>query len=532
MLELDLNEVKGFPARFYTKDQPRKKDQPHPANAVATGHKKWTNRPGSFTQQIDNLFVMKNEYTDNLMKDYNNTTIAFQNFIKQAIDQDKSVRAVGAGWSFSKVAVTDGWLLDSKQLNMTFSLSSNSIDSNYKVKPDQVLFLQCGNEVWELNKFLQEKKKSLKTTGASNGVTIVGAMSTGTHGSSIDVGAVQDYVVGLHIIVGPKRHVWLERKSAPVVTASFIQKLDTELIQDDDLFNAALVNFGSFGIIHGVLVETEDLFLLETYMRRMPYNGILKKLMKTLDFSKATLPCGNERPFHFAVIINPFDVAGGAFVSTFYKRPYREDYPRPVPNNDGIGPGDDATCFIGRITNIVPALVPTVINKLVDTVLKPFEKKMGTLGEIFNNTTLHGKVLSAAIGIPINETDRVTELLFEINKTDGPFPGLFTYRFIKKSQATLAFTHFDFTCILELDGANSDATKKFFKAVWKRLEKEKVPFTFHWGKLNELDFGRIKRMYGKDADAWISARNKMLDVDTRKVFSNPLLKQWGLDKAL
>ena len=70
----------------------------------------------------------------------------------------------------------------------------------------------------------------------------------------------------------------------------FIQKLGAELVQDDELFNAALVSFGSFGIIHGVLIETEELFLMETYMRRMPYDDTLKKLMETLNFSTATLP--------------------------------------------------------------------------------------------------------------------------------------------------------------------------------------------------------------------------------------------------
>ena len=71
--------------------------------------------------------------------------------------------------------------------------------------------------------------------------------------------------------------------------------------------------------------------------------------------------------------------------------------------------------------------------------------------------------------------------MFEINKTDGPFAGVFAYRFIKKSKALLAFTHFDFTCILELDGAFSATTQKFYAAVWKRLDNEKIPYTFHWG---------------------------------------------------
>ncbi|HXO75879.1 MAG TPA: hypothetical protein VN824_11600, partial [Puia sp.] len=127
---------------------------------------------------------------------------------------------------------------------------------------------------------------------------------------------------------------------------------------------------------------------------------------------------------------------------------------------------------------------------------------------------------------------KVTDILLELNKSNGPFAGLFAYRFIKKSNATLAFTRFPFTCVLELDATFSDETKAFYTAVWKKLEDEGIPFTFHWGKMNELDPTRIKNMYGADADAWISARNQLLDDDTRKVFTNAILQQWGLDKVV
>ena len=78
-------------------------------------------------------------------------------------------------------------------------------------------------------------------------------------------GATQDFVVGLHIIISPARHIWLERASYPVVSDSLITNLKTEIIRDDDLFNAALVSIGSFGFIHGVLIETEEKYLLEGY---------------------------------------------------------------------------------------------------------------------------------------------------------------------------------------------------------------------------------------------------------------------------
>jgi len=500
---------------------------------IDTNQTEWINRHENFTEKIQALFVAGNETDLDALESYNDTTKALQQVISERIATNTPLRILGAGWSFTKVATaTNGYMLDTKPLNTTMTLSEKSVSENYSGDPKKLLFAQCGAGIWELSKELRSKNLSLKTSGASNGQTIAGAIGTGAHGSSIDVGAVQDYVIGLHLIVSPTRHVWLEKKSYPVVSDSFVQKLNAELVQDDDLFNSALVSFGSFGIIHGVLVEAEDLFLLETYMRRLNYDATLKKAMSTLNFDGLDLPYPGERPFHFAVNINPYDKENKAFVSAFYKRPYRNDYVKPVVNAEGIGPGDDAPCFMGRITDAVPALVPMLVNTLLSAVLTPYEKQFGTLAEIFSNTTLHGKLMSSALGLPLDQVNRVTEILFEMNKTIGPFPGLFAYRFIKKTDARLGFTKFDYTCILELDGVFSDMTHNFYTAVWNRLDAENIPYTFHWGKINELYPERISRMYGEDANIWIASRNKLLDEQGRKIFSNQLLQQWGLDKTL
>jgi hypothetical protein len=501
---------------------------------IKTGTKKWPNQHQTFTETIKDLYIVANEPALGALDGYNDTTKGLQQIIGDAIKTNTPIKPLGAGWSWTKIAtVKDGIMIDTKQLNTTLNISAKSVVPGYNGDVKKLLFAQCGNGIWELNDELRAKGLSLKTCGASNGQTIVGAMSTGAHGSTIDVGGVQDYVVGIHLIVGPDRHIYLERKSAPIVNASFINNLNTTLVQDDDLFNAALVSFGSFGIIHGVMLVTEDRFLLETYRQRMPIDASLKKAMETLDFNAVKLPCGNDRPFHFSVSINPYDLDNGAYVSTFYKRPYREDYVRPVRNTEGIGPGDDAPVFIGKLTDVISKLVPTVVNKLLGGALKPYAKQFGTLGEIFDNTTLHGKLLSTALGFPLNVINRVTDLLLEVNKTDGPFTGLFAYRFIKKTDATLGFTHFpDFTCIVELDGIFSQTTQKFYNAVWKKLDEENIPFTFHWGKMVDLNPARITKMYGAGAASWIAARNKILDAGAMKVFTNPLLQEWGLDKVL
>ena len=129
-------------------------------------------------------------------------------------------------------------------------------------------------------------KRSLKASGASNGQSIAGCSSTGTHGAAFNVGAVHDAIVGLHIVTGPDRHVWLEKKSNPVASDEFIKWLGAEPIKDDDIFNSAVVSFGSFGFIHGMLIETEPVFLLEQFRTgNIVYNDALKLAMNDLDFS-------------------------------------------------------------------------------------------------------------------------------------------------------------------------------------------------------------------------------------------------------
>ncbi|MCW3111092.1 MAG: FAD-binding protein [Segetibacter sp.] len=495
-----------------------------------TNLKEWENRHHTFKQGIDNLFDAINGDTGDVIADYNNMTVSIQQKIGEAIQSNKRLKVLGGGWSFTKIATTDGWMVDSKQLNMTANVSAASIAQNYKGDKSQLLFAQCGNSVKELNDLLRKKNRALKTCGASNGQTIIGAISTGTHGAAIDFGATQDYVVGLHIITSPDRHIWLERASYPVVADTFINRLHTELVRDDDLFNSALVSFGSFGFIHGVMLETEPLYLLETYRKLVPLDS-LKNIMNTLDFSNVQFtPHTGERPFHFQWVLNPHDIEAGVYVTLMYKRPYKDDYIAPAHDENKAGPGDDAPIFIGRITDLFPALTATIVNQLFKSSYAPFDNVLGTCGEIFYNTDTRGKVASAAIGISAGSVSKVNELLIDLNKREGPFVGVYSYRYVKATKATLGFTTFDHTCIVEFDAVDSAGTKNFYNKLWQALDDHNIAYTFHWGKLNNMDAFKIKKMYGAKVDKWLKARNTLLPPSSVKAFNNEILEEWGLDK--
>src|SRR5690606_35737003 len=280
---------------------------------------KWTNGHENFTHTFkkDCSFKLTIPHSDK-SRQYHDTTANFQWLIQYALDNEIQMRAMGNGWSFSEVAICEGGMVDTKSLRLSYNLKRSFINDEYINSgklPHELFFVECGMSVCDLNDKLEKDsnpKRSLKASGASNGQSIVGCTATGTHGSAYKVGAVHDTIVGLHLITGPDSHVWIEKASNPVASDAFINWLGAELVRDDDMFNAAVVSFGSFGFVHGVLLETEPVFLLEQYKSgNVVYNDALKHTMNTLDFNgiSENLPSPPNDPekelYHFEILVNP-----------------------------------------------------------------------------------------------------------------------------------------------------------------------------------------------------------------------------------
>ncbi len=498
-----------------------------------TGRKRWQNWHGNFEQPLKQLIDVWNarpEVAD--VKGYNATTKGLQEVIADALRNGDSVRALGGGWSFSPVAATDGVLLNTRPLNYRFRIGGDQTHPGYGGDASNLVFVQCGTSIADLNSYLKGEGKSLKTSGASNGQTIAGALSTGTHGAALDVGAIQEYVLALHLIVSPDRTVWLERASDPVVADALPNMLGAEIIRNDDLFKAALVSFGSFGIIHGVVIEATTLFYLQAYRQLMPLDQRLWKAIAALDFNDITLPRpSNERPFHFQVVINPYDVAGGAYVTVMYKDSSpAADCEAPTPGSK-ITQGDSALEVIGVITDIASDVTPTVVNRLTKDVYKEYAGVCGTHGELFTDTTTRGKAASTAMGIPLGQVRNAVEIVLRLID-EHPAPALVALRYVRASDGTLAFTsHQPHTCVLEIDGPRSRRVTALYRRAWRALDEAGIPYTFHWGKMNHLDANRVRKIYG-DArvDAWIDARRTLLTTsDLRRVFANDFLKRLGMN---
>lgn len=492
---------------------------------------------------------------------YAQTTANFGWLIDHAIHQNSRLRALGSNWSFTKVGMTGGGIVDTTKLEEISKILTKAMTSPaYLAKGGQasnLVFTQCGTGILGLHQRLEPLGKSLRASGASNGQTIVGAFSTGTHGAAFKLGAVHDTVVGLHLICGPNRHVWLERASNPVTSRAFTNWLGIEPANvklDDDLFNAVVVGFGSFGFIHGVLLEVENLFLLEEYSnKRVAYNDDLKRAMRRQEFVGTLADALNlptppnplaDEAYHFQMIVNPFqfdpdseDPAKGAYVRVLYKKPYAEPYVRRPGVSSQMKFSEDTLGLIQQLLNKlhagqIPGAKRLIVNQLYDSALENTNGTAGKVSELFGGTDIEGAAASMAIGISALQSPEVLNAICRLN-AQQPFLGVLGLRWVKQTPATLGFTRFPVTCVVELDGVEADDTRRFYKLVWNWLETEGIPYTLHWGKINfNLTRNRVRQMYTDEkVESWLRARHQLLDAPTRAVFTNDFMEQCGLDQA-
>src|SRR5262249_46685800 len=149
----------------------------------------------------------------------------------------------------------------------------------------------------------------LRTSGASTGQTVAGALATGTHGAANQIGAMQDCVVAFHLLGQGGESLWVEAAGDPIASAAYLQRIGvSRVIRDDKVFRAAKVATGAMGLVHTVVREVEPTSLLECPIRRFDVDAV-RGAIRTLDVGSLGLPEGPNLPFHFEVVINPYGTA-------------------------------------------------------------------------------------------------------------------------------------------------------------------------------------------------------------------------------
>lgn len=208
--------------------------------------------------------------------------------VQRAAAAGRTVRAVGAGHSYSAIACTDGHLVD-----------LSGYDRVLDADPDTgVVTVQAGITLRRLNEELAARGLAMEVLGDIDYQSIAGALSTGTHGPGIRFPAPSARMLAARLVTA----------DGSVVECS--------PSQDPELFSCARVGLGALGVLSTVTLQTVPAFRLHTVEEPMRMDRILGELDGLVD--------GND---HFGLFWFPgSDVA-------LAKRSNRTDEPvRPRPS--------------------------------------------------------------------------------------------------------------------------------------------------------------------------------------------------------
>ncbi len=488
---------------------------------------------------LDTKLIKNSSYT--AIDKYNDATGEIRRLIKYCDDNNERFRAIGASWSMNNITYCNDNVHINSNMNVRWRIQPQDLHESSELDASDLFFFQCGNKIKSISNYLRQFNKALKTSGASNGQSIAGAVSTGVHCSAIDVGAIQDAVVGLQLIIGPGTDdvIYVERASVPALNDMYIAQLHARVIRDDQVFNAALVGLGAFGFIHGVLIETEDLYLLKRYTRLVAKEQV-SKFVKLLDRSASERVFltgiqdideaeGGIKPFHYKLYINPYNSQEDYCMEIMYKKPYRSE--NRAGNTVQHLVYTELIDVVGSLASRYSRQIPLLLKAMKKSIF-PLAGQVteGTHGEIFSDTKYTGPAFGIAFGVALEHYERGVETMIRIANQYGPVPGALGIRFVKASAATLGFTKFPLTCIVEMDGLRWDDTRNmvsledFEAALFRDLQRQGIPFTLHWGKNTAWSMpGLTEYMYGTRDDEWIAVRSRLLGKKMCDIFSNEFL---------
>lgn len=464
--------------------------------------------------------------------------------IQRAIDEAKQkgipIRALGHGWSLSEAATTTGALVDISRLNAMKPLRADQLDPAYPGSKDAnaLWLIQGGAYISEINRMIEGDQfgRCLPTSGAANGQTIVGATSTGTHGSVLKSGALHDHIVAIHLLAGPTAQLWIERASYPVLKSGLATALGATVIRDDATFNAVVLGLGAFGIIANVVLETRPRMLLlarnmdkDQGGQSLVLDAAMRNVIQTLDFNSHPLLKSAAAPYFFQPIIDPTSNPPRVIVMLMYEKPWKAGYvPDYRMSASKFGPGYDFLSVVGQLLDIFKPGVALFAQIARAELFTPGDKT-GSWGELFGFKTPRTKVASGSVAVPLNRILDAIDALIALNHQIGPVPLVFGCRYVRKSHALLAMNRWDPTVVISLDGIHNQASVNFLAAIPAAMDAKAIPFAQHWGKTNGYTAPRVQAVFGPDYGSWIAARHRLLpDPAVRAMFDNDYMLARGL----
>ncbi len=395
----------------------------------------------------------------------------------------RPIRVTGAGHSFTPLCVTDGTLVDIGSLSGIYSHDPVT----------QTVRVGAGTNIHALGQPLFDRGLGLINQGDIDRQTIAGAVSTGTHGTGLGLGAIATAVKGLRLVSARGEVIVCDREREP------------------EIFEAARLSLGAVGVISELTLQCRRAYKLAERSWVMQAEQCLSQLD---DLARATR--------HFEFMWFPYSqrVVAKSLAET--------DAPAPAPlgatgdgaEQDAIGGDEELGRILIELARKFPMITPA-LNRVVTAAVSgraDKEAKIRWSHEAFPSPrNLAFNEMEYAV--PAEDgPDCVRTLIKEIRQRRINVALPIEYRFIAADDLWLSPFHGR--------ASVSISVHQYWKQPYEGLfdVAEGVFRSFngrpHWGKIHSLTARDFEALYPKWPD-FLAVRDRL---DPEGIFLNPHLR--------
>lgn len=401
-----------------------------------------------------------------------------QSLVREAADRGTTVKPIGAGHSFTAIAVTEGLQLRTDRLHGLMSVDG----------AQGLATLGAGTRLAEVPRLIGYYGLAMPNLGDIDRQTIAGAISTGTHGTGSSFGGLATQVVGVQLITG----------TGELITVS--------AAENPELLDAVRVGLGALGVLVSVTLQCVPAFVL----------------------------AASERPERLAAVLDNFEQrCDAADHFEFYWFPHTST---ALTKTNTRLPVDTPTAPLGRARRFVddtvvsnelfrslcalqsrtPGLTPT-INGLADKITG--NRSFTDLSDRVFTTRRTVRFREMEYALPRAAVPDALRAVQQMIKDQGlriSFP--IEVRSAAADQLWLSTAHDRLSGYIAVHRYHRDrSTEAYFDAVEEiMLDHDGRP---HWGKLHTLTADQLRPKYPR-FDDFLAVRDRL---DPQRVFANPYL---------
>lgn len=374
--------------------------------------------------------------------------------LSRAAREGRRVRPVGSGHSWSEIAVPEDVGLDLSRMRRVLHIDAAA----------RTVRVQAGIQLFELTAALDRVGLALPILGSISAQTIAGAISTGTHGSSLVHGNLASLVEALTIVTPHGETL--------------------ELASGDPLLEAARVSIGALGVITEVVLRVVPRFVLIGDVETRPIAQVaasLTEIAQSCEYVKVWWLPGTR----------------GAQVFRYFRT--------PVPASDVSFSRAVDTHFTNRF------VFPGVL-----ALSRRFRSMTGPMNRVVAATYLERPAVPVrsdlAFNVPMPPVHRETEYAFTLDEAGAALDELAACiaredllvnfpveaRFVRADEAWMSPATGRATCQIGAYMSESNDLPRFFRA-FEALSKARGARP-HWGKETDVDAAYVARVYPRASE--------------------------------